>query len=150
LVNLLIRSQSDLHKLYYTNHKTTKAILAHQICMGYGRHCSTLQARTNLYSTQNFLIGICKHFSLWHFYETRIIIPFLRNITEAGKLRVKRVSPRGHPAPSGTLPTAQHCTLPYMQDNCHYYGIILLRVLLHFNKVSASPLITPQWKSPIF
>lgn len=64
LVHSLTGSQSDSHKLYYSNHrKKKKDIIAYWFCMGYGRHCSTLKSRTNLYSTYNFLIGVSKHSS---------------------------------------------------------------------------------------
>lgn len=40
--------------------------------MYYRRHCSTLQARTNPYSTCNFLTGVFKHSSLSPFCETKM------------------------------------------------------------------------------
>lgn len=155
LVNSLTRTQSDLHKLYYANHRKTKAILAYWICMGYRRHCSTLQARTKPYSTYNFLNGVFKRSSLLLFCETRIM-PFQRDISEVGKLSVRGClaghtqAPQG--SPQGSQLTVQYCEyypLPCMQVNCHCCGITFHCVLLHFNKSSASPPITHYWKGTI-
>lgn len=122
LVNLLSRSQSELHKLYYTNHRKTKAILAYWICMGYGRHCSVLQARTNPYSTYTLLesSSIPPYRTLWNKKNYSISERHSWDRQAEGQ----SVSRQGHPAPSGTpqgsQPITQYHTLPHMQVNCHH------------------------------